>query len=427
MASILARQLLARATGQASRRGLILRQPSGERLLADVEAWLLSEYPDMVRWSTLRPTGEDQAQLAVSLHPAAPELRLTAWDSGRVDAIAETVAAGPGYHRFVGRVLERLGLELSIGWARDDPLDVTFGERPMVEQAYLSWLGPRLVKARKAAEAGRPAPQLGLPEGTRYTFDGAIATALGPRDLAWLDAAIANPRVAVDVTPWWADATDARYLLNRALCLMWLDVRWRAPAVEGEARLLDEIHGLLTHAFPLEPGLPYPWHAWREIARVRGIDDQMARQVAERAAATPEPMTPVGYRRAPVTLRHAGWVIDVPGSFADIRTEDELWVGGAGRSITLAATETGTPAGPMSAQEFLDQVAGTLGTGALTHRNGPILGRARVMTDTSSGVEFGVVEGFMAVRGSGAVVRITFDDPEDWHWALDAWRALTPG
>ena len=100
-------------------------------------------------------------------------------------------------------------------------------------------------------------------------------------------------------------------------------------------------------------------------------------------------------------LTHAGWVLEVPGSFAEVRTEDELWVGGAGRTITLAATATGTPTGPMSAQDFLDQVAGDLGSKALTHRAGPLLGRARLMTDSSSGVEIGVVEGFMAVRGSG--------------------------
>ena len=297
MASLLDRQLIARATGQASRRGLILRQPSGEQLLADVEAWLLVEYPDAVRRTHLRPTGDDQAQLTVALHPAAPDLRMLAWDNGRVDVVAETVTAGPGYHRFVGRVLERLGLEQSISWSRDDPLNVTFGERPIVEQAYLTWLGPRLVKAHKAAAAGRPAPQLGLPEGTRYTFDGAIATALGPRDIAWLEAAIADPRVAVDVTPWWADATDARYLLNRALCLMWLDVRWRAPAVQGEAELIDEVHRLLSKAFPLEPGLPYPWHAWRELARVRGLYDHMAGQVIDRAKTMPAPAGLIGYRR----------------------------------------------------------------------------------------------------------------------------------
>jgi hypothetical protein len=128
-----------------------------------------------------------------------------------------------------------------------------------------------------------------------------------------------------------------------------------------------------------------------------------------------------------VTLHHAGWVLEVPGSFAEVRTEDELWVGGAGRSITLAATETGTPSGPMSAKAFLDQVAGNLGSGALHHEHGPVMGRARLMTDTSSGIEIGVVEGFMAVRGSGAVVRVSFDDHQDWQWALDAWRALAPG
>ena len=152
---------------------------------------------------------------------------MLAWDNGRVDVVAETSPPGRGTTA-VGPRAGRLGFEQSISWSRDDPLNVTFGERPIVEQAYLTWLGPRLVKAHQSATAGRPAPQLGLPEGTRYTFEGAIATALGPRDIAWLKAAIADPRVAVDVTPWWADATDARYLLNRALCLMWLDVRWRA-------------------------------------------------------------------------------------------------------------------------------------------------------------------------------------------------------
>ena len=86
-----------------------MRQPSGEQLLADVEAWLLVEYPDAVRRTHLRPTGDDQAQLTVALHPAAPDLRMLAWDNGRVDVVAETVTARPGYHRFVGRVLDDWG------------------------------------------------------------------------------------------------------------------------------------------------------------------------------------------------------------------------------------------------------------------------------------------------------------------------------
>ncbi len=427
VATIVDSPLLARVTGQASRRGLILRQPSGERLLADVEAWLIAEYPDAVRSTTRRVNGGGTATLAVSLHPAAPDLLLEAADSGRVTATATTSIAGPGYHRFVGRVLERMGLELSIGWTRDDPADLTFSDRAPVEQAYLAWLGPVLARARAAAAAGRSGVHIGLPVGTRYTVDGAILTAMGPRDAAWLDAAIADRRVAVDITPWWADATDGRYLLNRALCLMWPEVRWRAPAVEGEARLLDEVHRLLTRAFPIEPGLPYPWHAWQELARFRGIDDHMARQVADRAARADTPEIAIGYRRSPVVVSHAGWALEIPGAFAEKRTDEEWWGGGVGRTITLAAVETGTDSGPMSAQAFLEQVAGSLGAEALTHRAGPVIGRARMSTDTSSGLEVGVVEGYSAVTGSGAAVRITFDDSEDWRWALDTWRALAPG
>jgi hypothetical protein len=31
------------------------------------------------------------------------------------------------------------------------------------------------------------------------------------------------------------------------------------------------------------------------------------------------------------------------------------------------------------------------------------------------------------VAGSGAAIRIEFDDPADWQWALDIWRSLAPG
>ena len=426
MATIVASSLVARVSGQASRRGLILRQPTGERLLADVEAWLLAEYHDAVR-STTRRAGPGVATLAVELHPAAPAVLIEAADSGRVSVLGETAVAGPGYHRFVGRVLERLGLELSIAWSSEDPWDVTFGERAAVEQAYLAWLGRQLVSARNRVVAGESRVHIGLPEDTRFTVAGAILTPLGPRDGAWLDAAVADPRIAIDVTPWWTDATDARYLLNRALCLMWTGVRWRPPAIEGEAHVLDEVHRLMTHAFPLEPSLPYPWHEWHELTGFRGIRDQMARQVADRAARAAEPGARIGYRREPVVVRHAGWVLEIPGFFAERRTDDEWWAGGNGRSITLAATETGTDHGPMPADDFLRQVAGDLGSEALNHRVGRIAGRARMSTDTSSGVETGVVEGYSAVTGSGAAIRITFDDHEDWRWALDTWRALAPG
>jgi hypothetical protein len=425
--------LRADVVGQAAKRGLIPRIPTGERLLTDLEAWLRSEYADAIRSTRQRTLDEGVAEFGIVLHPAAPELVMTADDLGRVTVSGDTLVAGPGYHRFVARIVERFGLELGIGWGQSpvegeqvpDP-ELTFADRPAVERSYLRWLGERLVDARSAIRIGDRLVHVGLPPGTRYSFEGAIATALGPRDAAWLDAAIADPRIAIDITPWWADATDGRYLLNRALCLMWLEVRWRQPAVEGEAETLDEVHRLLARALPLEPNLPYPWAAWNEIIAIRDISGAIARQAMTQAATLDPAAPPIGYRRDPVRITHEGWTLEVPGSFAERRSAEEWWGGGAGRSITLAATATGTETGPMSARAFLDQVASDLGPDALHHEAGPVAARARLTSDASSGLEVGILEGYAAVVGSGAAIRITYDDPGDWQWALDMWRSLAP-
>jgi hypothetical protein len=413
--------------GLAQKRGLIPRLPGGDRLLADAAVWMTGEYPDAVRSTHQRTLPGGETTLAVDLHPAVAPLILTASDEGRVTVTAATGVAGPGYHRFVGRIVERLGSELDIDWTEGDGA-TAFVDRPGAERLYLGWLGPQLARARVSVRRGQRGVPLGMPAGTRVATEGAIVTVMGPRDEAWLDAAIADPRVALDITPWWADATDAAYLLNRALVLMWLEVRWRTPAMEGEADLFDEVHRLLSRAYPLDPALAYPWHAWTELAALRGIDDQMARQAAARATKEPGPKPPVGYRRDPVTISHEGWALEIPGSYAERRTPDEWWGGGDGHSITLAATTTGTAEGrPMSAQAFIEQFAVDLGPDAINHRAGEILGRARLMTDASSGVEVGILEGYSAVTGSGAAIRIEFDDPNDWQWALDTWRSLHPG
>ena len=413
--------------GLAQKRGLIPRVPDGDKLLADAAVWLTGEYPDAVRSTHQRTLPGGEAALAVDLHPAVPPFLLTANDEGRVTAGADTGVAGPGYHRFVGRVLERLSAELAIDWTDGDGA-TAFVDRQGAERLYLGWLGPQLAKARVRVRRGERAVPLGMPPGRKVTTEAALATVLGPRDEAWLDSAIADPRVALSMTPWWADATDGQYLLNRALVLMWLQVRWRTPAMEGEADLFDEIHRLLSRAYPLDPELEYPWHAWTELAALRGIDDPMARQAALRATTEPEPDPPVGYRRDPVVITHEGWTLEVPGSYAERRSAEEWWGGGTGLNITLAATATGHPDGtPMSATEFIEQFAIDLGPDAITQRAGEVLGRARLMTDASSGVEVGILEGYSAVAGSGAAIRIEFDDPADWQWALDMWRSLAPG
>jgi hypothetical protein len=435
--------------------------PNAAVILAAIDEWLLEASAGALAGHAAGRRTPDGA-IEASLHPAARPIRIEANETGRVVASAMTVPVGPGYHTFVATLFDRMGDELGITWAKlatpppgtagrvaaaapadaaaaDDgsaSIDPTgafgSGDRHDAERGHLGWLRSALTAVRDARTQGASGLHLGTPPGERFTFDGAVATVLGPRDDAWLARALADPRVAADVWPWVADAMDARYLLGRAMTQLWLDVRWRPPIGVGEMQLFDEVLGTLRRAYPLEPGLTWPWPAWRELFQLRGLPDPATRALLDRGAGPlvggpVDEATPlVGYRRRPVTIIHEGWALEVPGSFTGERTSEE-WSGGeAGRSVTLAGTETAEGGHPMTAERFLQQVAGHLGRDAIEHDDGTVRGRARLASDPSSGVEVATVEGFSAVRGRGAAIRIVIDDPQDWKWALDTWRALRP-
>jgi hypothetical protein len=431
-------------TGHAAKRGVIPRLPTGERLLADLESWLQADYADVVRAVRSAPTASDAAGILVSLHPAAPDLSVRADDLGQVGARGVVSYLGAGYETFVRRLLDRAGEELDIAWEPDEtatsgeaseatpPAAERTGGRARAERDQLTWLGLALAGARSSVRRGAGGIHLGIDPGVRFDSDAALVTPLGPRDEAWLERAADDPRVAVEICPWWFDATDARYLLNRALCLMWTEVRWRPPVDDAERELIDEVLNLLRRSYPLEPSLPFPWHEWQELISLRGSrtvttrPDAMGRQVAERAAAVPAPFAPLGYRRRNVTILQHGWQLTVPGTYSERRTAEEWSGSDGGRRITIAATETGDERGPMRPQTFLAQVAGDLGDEAIRHEDGAVLGIARLTAGNEAGVSVGVLDGFSAIVGSGAAIRVEFHDPADWSWAIEQWRALAP-
>ncbi|HEY8437742.1 MAG TPA: hypothetical protein VIK65_03915 [Candidatus Limnocylindrales bacterium] len=516
--------IVIRAIGHAGRRGATRRVPSAEAVLDLVDEWLAESAADTARGHVAGVRAPDGA-LEVRFHPAARPVRFGATDAGRVAVEAETVPVGPGYHTFVASLLRRLGDDLDIEWAgppdlgrpdqgaalagapsartsvlsratglpgaalsragglpgavlsrataggsdeddepSTDPTGAFFsGSRAEAERGHLAWLRASLLAVRDARRIGVAGLHLGTQPGVRYTFDAAVATVLGPRDDAWLERALGDPRVAADVWPWVADAMDARYHLNRALTFMWIEVRWRPPVGDAETVALDDLLASLRHAYPLEPGLPWPWAEWREAFVLRGLSDPATFQLLQRANTPrgprgPEP-TPgavlvgvpeatvaangtnpaaahddddgdgngrIGYRRRPVTILHEGWALDLPGSFSEERTPEEWSGSDAGRTVTLAATETAVGDAPMSAEVFLREFASGLGRDVIEHDAGGVRGRARLSSDSATGVEVATVEGYSAVRGSGAVIRIVIEDPGDWKWALDTWRGLRP-
>lgn len=423
-----------RLVGRAAKRGMIPRIPTRADMARDVEMWLRAEIEEAVQGIQLTVASNGDVSIQAVLHPSAEALELTFQEGGRATAIADTEATGPGYHTFLWRTLGRLGSDLSIGWGTGDgPPEEIPDDQPLpppdraaIEREHLIALRRALWSIQAAHRPNNGPHSLHLASETRFAQSGVLVSPLGPRDAAWLKAAIADPSIAIDVIPWWADAMNARYYLNRALCLMWTDVRWRRAATHDERAVVDDVLRLLRRAHPLDPTLPYPWREWAELIALKGDGEPLSDLVTSRVAALTADAPPIGYRRHPVLVVHQGWSLEVPGSFTERRTADEWFGREAGREITIAAVATGNGSGALRPEAFLDRVAGTLGPSVLRHDDGGVVGRARLETDASSGLSTYVLEGFSAVVGSGAAIRVEFNDPDDWSWAVERWRALRP-
>jgi hypothetical protein len=407
--------------------------PTPAALMDDIESWLRKDAADMLVAFRRLPGTPDKAAVRMRLHPAGGEVQVAAEEGGRVTAVGSTAEVGPGYHTYLAHLLRRLGTDNGVAWAPPDVQagtgDLTgfleTGRRDDAELPLLAWLRDALQRASDHRALGGDPVSLIASTTDHFTFEGAIATPLGPRDDRWLTSAVANPRIAVEIWPWFADRTDARYLLNRALSFMWTDVRWRPPIEEGEPQVVDEVLRLLRRAFPLEPSLPYPWREWKELLDYAGERDPMRERVNREAAAAPDGPR-IGYRRGPVRVEHAGWQLVVPGSFATRHADDELRASEGDRTITVAASPTGTESAPMPADTFLERVAGHLGPDVVSHRHGEVQAKARLALDPTSVVQTAVLEGYSAVSGSGAAIRIVIHDAADSEWALDMWRSLRP-
>ena len=181
----------------------------------------------------------------------------------------------------------------------------------------------------------------------------------------------------------------------------------RPLADAGDARgtaLFDEVHRLLSRALPASTRPRLPVAGLGRAGRASpAIDDPMARQVLSRAATRRRGRGADRLpRAAPVTIRHEGWALEIPGSFAERRTGRGV-VGRrrrpehhAGRGHDRDGGRTRWPARPSSSSSAATsgRRRSTIGPAASS------VGRSW-STDASSGVEVGVLEGYSAVVGSG--------------------------
>lgn len=410
---------------------LIGRHEGGQAFLGPVEDWLRNACKDTWMAGGSVTDADGHPALQVVLHPTAEAVEFVAWDPRTLVVSAKTCSVGPGYHIYLCGLLQRLGESLGIRWDPPDPErangdDTGFfhsGDRGSVSSAMLEWLRSSAKRALEILDRGYDGLGLSMPVDLQFQHNMAISTVMGPRDRAWLERVAEDPTNGVDIFPWWDEGLGATYLLGRAICQMWTDVRWREPMSPDEKALLHEVARLLGQAYRLDPDLTYPVREWKEILGLLGIEDPSADEAAQRhGVASDAPR--IGYRRLPVrALLAEEWTITIPGSFATRYEDDGRWTAfETGRSVSVACQSSRTPeGGPAPVEELLRGIRDTEGE-PLDFRGDRVVGAARVMPAAEG--EGWVLTGACAVPGSVAMCSISFRDESRRAWAIATWQSL---
>ncbi len=410
---------------------LIGRHDGGQGFLGTVEDWLRQECKDTWMAGGSVTDADGRPALQVVLHPTAEAVELVAWDPRTLVVSAKTSSVGPGYHIYLCELLQRLGGATEIKWdppdaeraSGDDTGFFHSGDRGAVAGAMLEWLQSSAKRALEILDRGYDGLGLSMPADSQFQHEMAISTVMGPRDRAWLERVAEDPGAGIDVFPWWDEGLGATYLLGRATCQMWTDVRWREPMSPDEKTLLKQVIRLLGQAYRLDPSLPYPTREWKEILGLLGIEDPSVDE-AEQRSPVAEDAPRIGFRRLPVRAQLSEeWTITVPGSFATRYEEDGRWTAfEAGRSVSVACQASRAHDGSAAPVEEMLQGIRDLEGEPLDFRGERAVGVARVAPSAEG--EGWVLTGASAVPGSVAMCSIAFRDEARRPWAVATWQSL---
>lgn len=336
-------------------------------------------------------------RLTIQLHPAASPATLAVLPDGDLELRGETSTLGPGYH---AEVLARVGTLV-------DELDhVWDGEVPDLATLQLQmgrWLADEL-------RAG--ATRIGMPAERTFHVDAAVQTAMGPRDAAWRDRVLADPRVASDAFPWW-DRGPGQLERSRALHAMWHEVPWREPLDEAELALLRSVDDDLRAARKLDRALAVPWPEWAELLDWLGEDERCVK-ARQRAGDAP---SAIGYRRYPMDVAMPGdWATVLPGAFVAHEEDDGRWWATDGdRAVEMTCFMAGDD---LSSAQLL-AIAPEVHPVRERFVDGARHGRLEVHDEGAIHIRHGLV----AHAPHVAILTCKSHDPDD-AWALAAWRGL---
>ncbi len=390
--------------------------------LAVEELWdRIREYLETEAATALRECHEGMDEqgeyLVASLHPGEEGVEFHLAGDEFI-ASATTSNAGPGYHEYVLELLNGLATEL--GMSSPSIADPTgfaaSGDRAALEASMEAFLREVCQKIAIDLEARPKRVQIGMTMDSIFQYDEGVLTPMGPQSWTWAEDVARGERPGHEYFSWWSADLDAEYFLNRALCLMWSEVRWKTPGTEEEVAVLEECLRNLEAAHELDPDRPYPYREWAEIRELLELDPQDFPEVED------GPL--VGYRRSWVReALAAGWSILLPGNM-DGAWEEGAWNGG-NQELTVSF-QSFRKDGPKQEEWTEEAMRGMRlrGDEILEFEQDGLTGKACIFEDSDDDGAFFQLDGRVARTGNLAVLTVNFYEEAQREAAEKIWRSL---
>lgn len=383
-----------------------------DALLEEISAFVREQHGDVLLRRHIDLNADGQRTLWLSLHPAEEDVELRAVGPRKLLASARTSGAGPGYHAFVCELLDQVREKFAVQWQSVDATGDTGDEtgyfhdrdRAELEKQMRGWIRGVAKSLLSQDTTTWTGIAISMPAtGPTYDVEG-VATALGPRDAAFWQRAAEDDATAEQFFSWWEPGTGAGYLLGRALCRMWADVRWREAANDKEEDLHDEVIDLLQRGYALDAQRAWPFAEWAELLELRGNGEELPEGVRTQA----EPS--IGYRRgALIAEPFPGARVRIPGSFSELFDKRGSWSAYEdGRtvwvSLLTAKKKTDKPTKPAAETEAkLEEI----------EENGEKLYRVTGKRVVVSGDEMRML-----------IVSVVFVEKKDSEWAMETYRSV---
>lgn len=277
--------------------------------------------------------------LYISLHDAVPPITISLMEEARLGLRASTALAGPGFHRYVAKLVSIIEKEAHIIWelpqqsenTGDDTGFLSHGDINKLESHYLSWLQKGCLRKLESLSASQHFPTVWFkdpaempangaePETeTLYQSNGALIGLSGPRDLDWIRNVSEDPSAGIDFFPWWTDFYSDLHF-GSAMHKILFRIPWRVPVDQSEMQVLMSASAMLEDSYAVSPEREYPFAEWDEINELlmaQGVRMPSRELVIQRTREKPRNAS-LGYRRNNVRISRSGWSFELPGDFVN--------------------------------------------------------------------------------------------------------------